>query len=89
MANTFISDVPVTLLNAVTAVACDGASNMKKAFQNFTHIDRLWCLAHCLHLIVTNALGFWLKIPITGVDDNTENSFDYILPHPRQRGSEI
>ena len=64
------------ILNAVTAVTCDGASNMKKAFQNFTHIDRLWCLAHRLHLIVTNALGFWLKIPINGVDDNTDNSFD-------------
>ena len=64
------------VLKAVTAVTCDGASNMKKAFENFTNIDRLWCLAHRLHLIVINALGFWLKIPATGVDDDTENSFD-------------
>ena len=64
------------VLNAVTAVTCDGASNMKKAFQNFTHVDRVWCLAHRLHLIVTNALGFWLKTTATGVDDDTDNSFD-------------
>ena len=63
-------------LNAVTTVTCDGASSTNKSFQNFTHIDRLWCLAHRLHLIVTNALDFWLKIPITRVDDNTGNSFD-------------
>jgi hypothetical protein len=51
------------ILNAVSSVTCDGASNMKKAFDKFTNIDRIWCLAHRLHLIVTNALGFWLKLP--------------------------
>jgi hypothetical protein len=64
------------VLKAVTAVTCDGAANMKKAFEKFTNVDRLWCLAHRLHLIVTNALGFWLKIPVAGVDDNTDNELD-------------
>ena len=64
------------VLDAVTAVTCDGASNMKKAFQNLTDVDRIWCVAHRLHLIVTNALGFWLKTPVTGVDDNVDDSFD-------------
>jgi hypothetical protein len=50
-------------------VTCNGASNMKKAFDKFTNIDRIWCLAHRLHLIVTNALGFWLKLPAVGLDE--------------------
>lgn len=57
------------ILNAVSSVTCDGASNMKKAFDKFTNIDRIWCLAHRLHLIVTNALGFWLKLPAVGLEE--------------------
>jgi hypothetical protein len=51
----------LNVLDCVKAVTCDGASNMKKAFDHVGIIDRLWCLGHRLHLIVTNALGFWLK----------------------------
>jgi hypothetical protein len=64
------------VLDSVTAVTCDGASNMKKAFDRFPNVDRLWCIAHRLHLIVTNALGFWLKTPVAGLDDDIENSSD-------------
>ena len=55
--------------NAVSPVTCDGASHMKKAFDKLTNIDRIWCLARRLHLIVTNALGFWLKLPAVGLEE--------------------
>lgn len=51
----------LSILDRVTAVTCDGAANMKKALDQFGAVDRLWCLGHRLHLIITNALGFWLK----------------------------
>ncbi|CAF1543957.1 unnamed protein product [Adineta ricciae] len=59
------------ILNAVSSVTCDGASNMKKTFDKLTNIDRIWCLAHRLHLIVTNSLGFWLKLPVVDVEEET------------------
>ena len=49
---------------------------MKKAFEKFPNVDRLWCIAHRLHLIVTNALGFWLKTPVAGLDRDIDNSSD-------------
>ena len=49
---------------------------MKKAFEKFPNVDRLWCIAHRLHLIVTNALGFWLKTPVAGLDGDIDNSSD-------------
>ena len=55
--------------NAASSVTSDGVSNMKKAFDEFTNIDRIWCLAHRLHLIVTNALCFWLKLPAVGLEE--------------------
>jgi hypothetical protein len=47
---------------------------MRKAFHKFTNIDRIWCLAHRLHLIVTNALGFWIRVPVAGLNDGTDTS---------------
>lgn len=52
----------LNLIGVVIAVTCDGAANMKKAFDKFERIDRFWCLAHRLHLIVTNGLGLWVKV---------------------------
>ena len=48
----------LNVLDCVTAVTCDGASNMRRACDLLGTVDRLWCLGHRLHLIVTNALGF-------------------------------
>jgi hypothetical protein len=44
----------LNVLDRLTAVTCDSASNMKKAFETLGTVDRLWCLGHRLHLIVTN-----------------------------------
>lgn len=59
----------LNILDRVTAVTCDGAANMKKALDQFGAVDRLWCLGHRLHLIITNALGLWIK-------DKTQNLSD-------------
>ncbi|CAF1541267.1 unnamed protein product [Adineta ricciae] len=63
----------LNVLGSVTAVTCDGASNMRKAFETLGTLDRLWCLGHRLHLIVTNALGFWLKDTDQHVDEIIED----------------
>jgi hypothetical protein len=47
IANTIHSKLEqLGVLSNVTAVPFDGASNMKKAFEKFTNIDRIWCLVH-------------------------------------------
>lgn len=63
----------LNIFDCVTAVTCDGASNMKKAFDMMGTVDRLWCLGHRLHLIVTNALGFWLKDTNEDVNDTIDD----------------
>jgi hypothetical protein len=60
--------------NNVTAVTYDVTSNMKKAFKKFTNIDRIWCLKHRLNSIITNALGFSVRIAVPGCDDDMDSS---------------
>lgn len=64
----------LNVLGRVSAVTCDGASNMKKAFDTFGAVDRLWCLGHRLHLIVTNAFGFWLKDKNKDINDTIDDT---------------
>ncbi|CAF1292438.1 unnamed protein product, partial [Didymodactylos carnosus] len=45
----------------VITITCDGASNMVKACEGFPSIQQIWCVAHRLHLVICNALGFWIK----------------------------
>ena len=47
--------------NKVTSVTCDGATNMRNAFDMLTNINRLWCVAHRIHLTVCNGLFLWKK----------------------------
>ena len=63
----------LNVLDCVTAVTCDGASNMKRACELLSTVDRLWCLRHRLHLIVTNALGFWLKDPAQNANEDMDD----------------
>ncbi|CAF1551197.1 unnamed protein product, partial [Adineta ricciae] len=64
----------LNVLGRVSTVTCDGASNMTKAFDTFEAVDRLWCLGHRLHLIVTNALGFWLKDKNKEINDAIDDT---------------
>lgn len=64
----------LTALNVYDKIICittDGAENMVLACElldgNFT---RIWCYAHRLHLVVTNAFGFWLP------DKNIDSDFN-------------
>lgn len=45
----------------ITSVTCDGAQNMKNAFDMLDGVDRFWCTAHRLHLTICNGLGLWKK----------------------------
>lgn len=50
------------ILHKIVRVTCDGAKNMVNAVDGLgSNARRIWCVAHRLHLVVTNALGFWLK----------------------------
>ncbi|CAF1535147.1 unnamed protein product, partial [Didymodactylos carnosus] len=52
----------LNILHKVIRVTCDGASNMVRAVGDLNlESGRLWCVAHRLHLTVTNASGFWIK----------------------------
>lgn len=46
----------------IVCITCDGAQNMIAACYYLNdEIPRLWCVAHRLHLVVINGLGFWLS----------------------------
>ncbi|CAM4852090.1 unnamed protein product [Rotaria magnacalcarata] len=55
----------------VTSVTCDGAQNMKNAFDMFDGADRLWCVAHRLHLTICNGLALWKKFNKAEDNSNT------------------
>jgi hypothetical protein len=45
----------------VICITCDGAQNMVLACQLLNdNVIRIWCCAHRLHLVVINALQFWI-----------------------------
>ena len=46
-----------------STITCDGASNMKKAF-DYLQLRRIQCIAHKLHLVICNGLCLWAKTPI-------------------------
>ncbi|CAF1096355.1 unnamed protein product [Adineta steineri] len=49
------------ILHKVVCVTADGARNMVGAIEDIgLGLKRVWCIAHRLHLTVTNALGFWI-----------------------------
>ncbi|CAF1168789.1 unnamed protein product [Adineta ricciae] len=51
--------IELNILEKVTNVTCDGARNIVPAIKDMdSNVKRLWCLAHRLHLMITNAFGF-------------------------------
>ncbi|CAF4748522.1 unnamed protein product, partial [Rotaria sp. Silwood2] len=54
----------------ITSVTCDGANNMKNAFDILDGVDRFWCVAHRLHLTICNGLALWKKFK---KDENETN----------------
>ena len=69
--------VALNIYEKIICITCDGAENMVLACQlldgNFT---RIWCYAHRLHLVVINALGFWLPENKLNSDSNVQISSD-------------
>ena len=48
------------VLKKIIRATCDGAKYMMNAIGELDlNARRIWCVAHCLHLTITNALGFW------------------------------
>ena len=48
------------VLKKIIKVTCDGAKNMVNTIDELDlNTRRIWCIAHRLHLTITNALGFW------------------------------
>lgn len=51
----------LNVLHKVFRVTTDGAKNMVRAIDNIGFgSKRVWCIAHRLHLTITNAFGFWI-----------------------------
>ncbi|CAF1435882.1 unnamed protein product, partial [Didymodactylos carnosus] len=57
--------------NEVSTVTSDGAANVRLALDVLnTDTKRIWCMAHRLHLVVTNGLCLWLKNRSGGNDED-------------------
>ena len=53
--------VSLGIYDKVISITCDGAENLVLACELLNeNIRRIWCCAHRLHLVVVNALGFWI-----------------------------
>jgi hypothetical protein len=49
------------ILHKIFRVTADGARNMVRAIDDSDlNLKRVWCVAHRLHLTITNAFGFWI-----------------------------
>ncbi|CAF1261123.1 unnamed protein product [Rotaria magnacalcarata] len=63
----------LNILQKFTHVTCDGGRNVVSAIDNMNfNVKRVWCVAHRLHLTITNSLGFW-KMKKEDNEDNTMN----------------
>ncbi|UJR06600.1 hypothetical protein I4U23_010884 [Adineta vaga] len=50
----------LNVLHKVIRVTCDGGKNVVRAILDLhSNVDRIWCIAHRLHLCITNGFGFW------------------------------
>ena len=48
------------ILHKVNRVVCDGAKNISNAIDSINiNCERIWCIAHRLHLVVTKGLCLW------------------------------
>ncbi|CAF4540658.1 unnamed protein product [Rotaria sp. Silwood2] len=48
-------------LHKVVRVTSDGGRNVVRAIRDLNlNSERIWCVAHRLHLSITNAFGFWI-----------------------------
>ncbi|CAF2036400.1 unnamed protein product [Rotaria magnacalcarata] len=79
-------------LNAFEKLQCmttDGARNMVTMHENLTshQFDWIWCIAHRLHLVVTNALGFW-PVKKKKKDDET-SKIDNSNTHNKNNSDDI
>lgn len=51
----------LNILQKVARVTSDGGRNIVGAIRDLSlNIERVWCVAHRLHLSITNAFGFWI-----------------------------
>ena len=51
----------LNILHKVVRVTCDGGRNLVCAISGLgLNWERLWCVAHRLHLCITIAFGFWI-----------------------------
>jgi hypothetical protein len=49
------------ILHKVVRVTSDGGRNVVRAIRDLNlNLERVWCVAHRLHLTITNAFGFWI-----------------------------
>jgi hypothetical protein len=52
----------LNILHKVNRIVTDGARNLSSAIVSINlNADHIWCIAHRLHLVVTNALALWPK----------------------------
>jgi len=52
----------LNVLNKVNRIVCDGAKNISNAIDSMNiNCERIWCIAHRLHLVVTKGLCLWPK----------------------------
>ncbi|CAF3363162.1 unnamed protein product [Rotaria socialis] len=52
----------LNILHKISRIVCDGAPNLAKAIDEMNiSAKRIWCIAHRLHLVLTNGLALWPK----------------------------
>ncbi|CAF1535425.1 unnamed protein product [Adineta ricciae] len=63
------------ILHKITRVVCDGAKNLTNAIDGlYIGSERIWCIAHRLHLVVATGLALWPKSPNKQTGDINSSS---------------
>lgn len=63
IAKTILSKLrKLQILHKINRIVCDGAKNLTNAIDNLLiGSQRIWCIAHRLHLVITTGLALWPK----------------------------
>lgn len=62
--------IELNIENKIVFITSDGASNIQAAFDVFYEVNRIWCVAHRIHLVICNGLGLWKKFRKNDANEN-------------------
>ena len=70
----------LNIFHKVNRIVCDGAPNLVRAISLMNiNAERVWCIAHRLHLLIASGLALWPKKKKKNADNPTDGKLGLCL----------